>query len=388
MTDETGSHPPLPDPTSASGLTGTAGPTDAATSTPGRPLTPEERAQVDEIRRAVDVTDSQAVVQYGLQAQGKLATFADTLLQDVRMKDAEAGRRALSELLERIRELDVDSLAKGSSGSRVPLIGKFLDGLKRFDARYQKLSGVIERLLTGLERTRIGLLRDITVLDKMYDLNVEYLQQLDLYIAAGDEIREDLETRALPAMEVEARTSQDPMVAQQLAEFRQAAARFERRLHDLRLTRAIAIQTAPQIRLIQGNDQSLVEKIQSSVTNTVPLWKNQIVIALSLYRQQQALALQKDVTDATNELLMRNAEMLRTGSARVAREAERGIVDLETLRKVNDDLVATLEETIKIQDEGHAQRIAAEVELLKLQSELKQKLIGLTGPEGRAALPS
>jgi uncharacterized protein YaaN involved in tellurite resistance len=180
-------------------------------------------------------------------------------------------------------------------------------------------------------------------------------------------------------MEVEARASQDPLVAQQLAEFRQAVMRFERRLHDLKLTRMIAIQTAPQIRLIQGNDQSLVEKIQSSIANTIPLWKNQIVIALSLYRQQQALELQKSISDATNELLVRNAEMLRTGSTSVAREAERGIVDLETLRKVNDELIATLEETIKIQDEGHAARIQTEAELIKLQAELKRRLVDLKG---------
>ena len=180
-------------------------------------------------------------------------------------------------------------------------------------------------------------------------------------------------------MEVGAKASQDPIVAQQLADFRQAVLRFERRLHDLKLTRTIAIQSAPQIRLIEANDQGLVEKIQTSVTNTIPLWKNQIIIALSLYRQQQALALQKAVTDTTNELLAKNAEMLRTGSAEVARETERGIVDIETLRKVNDDLIATLEETIRIQDEGHARRVQAEVELLRLQSELRKKLVDLAG---------
>ena len=210
-------------------------------------------------------------------------------------------------------------------------------------------------------------------------LNLEYLRQLDLHIAAGDETLEELNTRRLPAMEVGAKASQDPIVAQQLADFRQAVLRFERRLHDLKLTRTIAIQTAPQIRLIEANNQGLVEKIQTSVTNTIPLWKNQIIIALSLYRQQQALALQKAVSDTTNELLAKNAEMLRTGSAEVARETERGIVDIETLRKVNDDLIATLEETIRIQDEGHARRVQSEVELLRLQSELRKKLVDLAG---------
>jgi uncharacterized protein YaaN involved in tellurite resistance len=253
-----------------------------------------------------------------------------------------------------------------------------MDGFKRFEARYEKLSSSIERLITGLERTRMGLLKDLTVLDKMYELNLEYLRQLDLYIAAGDETLVELSTKRLPAMQIEARASQDPLVAQQLADFRQAVLRFERRLHDLNLTRTITIQTAPQMRRIEANDQGLGEKIQTSVTNTIPLWKNQIIIALSLYRQQQALALQKAVTDTTNELLAKNAEMLRTGSADTAREIERGIVDIETLRKVNDDLIATLEETIHIQDEGHTRRVQAEVELLRLQGELRKKLVELS----------
>ena len=178
---------------------------------------------------------------------------------------------------------------------------------------------------------------------------------------------------------MEARTTNDALAAQRLADLRQTVTRFERRLHDLKLTRMITIQTAPQVRLIQGNDQNLVEKIQSSITTTVPLWKNQIVIALSLYRQQQALALQRSVTDTANELLVKNAELLRTGSADVARETERGIVDVESLQKVNDELIATLEETIRIQEEGHARRLQAEGELLRLQSDLRQKLVEIRG---------
>jgi uncharacterized protein YaaN involved in tellurite resistance len=217
------------------------------------------------------------------------------------------------------------------------------------------------------------------VLDKMYELNLDHLRQLDLYIAAGEELLHELQTTRVPALEAEVRSTNDPLAAQRLADLRQSVARFERRVHDLRLTRMIAIQTAPQIRLIQGNDQNLVEKIQSSITTTVPLWKNQIVIALSLYRQQQALQLQKAVTDTANELLVKNAELLRTGSAEVARETERGIVDVETLQKVNDELIATLEETIRIQEEGHARRLQAEGELGRMQEDLKRKLIELRG---------
>ena len=344
-----------------------------------RELTPEDRARIDKIKETVDVTDPNMAVQYGLPAQSKIAAFADSLLADLRTKDADAAGYAMTELLAKVKELDVDGLTKGSQGSRVPLVGRFVDRVKRFDARYQKLSVTVDKLLTSLERARMGLLKDVTVLDKMFELNLDHLRQLDLYIAAGEEILEELETTRVPALQAEAQTTRDPLAAQRLADLRQAVSRFERRLHDLKLTRMIAIQTAPQIRLIQGNDQNLVEKIQSSITTTVPLWKNQIVIALSLYRQQQALTLQRAVTDTANELLLKNAELLRTGSADVARETERGIVDVETLQKVNDELVATLEETIRIQEEGHTRRIQAETDLLRLQSDLKQKLIELRG---------
>jgi uncharacterized protein YaaN involved in tellurite resistance len=367
---------------------GGAGPSTGLVTTGDRPgaegapkplLTPEDRARVDKIKETVDIRDPNMVVQYGLPAQNKIAAFADSLLADLKTKDADEAGQAMTELLARVRELDVDGLTKGSQGSRIPLIGRFVDRIKRFDARYQKLSVTVDRLLTALERARMGLLKDVTVLEKMYELNLDHLRQLDLFIAAGEEILADLETTTIPGLQVAAQTSNDPMAAQKLTDVKQAVARFERRLHDLKLTRMVTIQTAPQIRLIQGNDQNLVEKIQSSITTTVPLWKNQVVIALSLYRQQQALTLQRAVTDTANELLLKNAELLRTGSAEVARETERGIIDIETLQKVNDELVSTLEETIRIQEEGHSRRIQAEGELLRLQSDLKQKLIELRG---------
>lgn len=340
-------------------------------------LSDQDKTQVEQIKQAIDVTDPQMAIQYGLPAQDKISTFADSLLGDIRTKDTGEAGEALAELLAKVKELDVESLSGGSSWSRVPIVGRFVDSFNRFVARYQKLATNVEQLTVALERARMGLLKDVTVLDKMYELNLDYLHQLDVYIAAGDQILEELQTKQLPALEVEARTSQDPLVAQKLTDFRNAVARFERRLHDLKLTRVIAIQTAPQIRLIQGNDQNLVEKIQSSILNTIPLWKNQIIIAISLYRQQKALELQKEVTDTANELLAKNAELLKTGSAKVARETERGIVDLETLKKVNDDLIATLEETVRIQREAHVKRQAAEVEIAKMQTDLKQRLIDL-----------
>jgi uncharacterized protein YaaN involved in tellurite resistance len=342
------------------------------------PLSPADLAKAAEIARGVDVGDSTAVISYGLPAQSRIAAFADSLLGDVRNKDAGAGGVALNDLLKKVRELDVDALSP-SGKSRIPIVGRFGNVFNRFAAKYQKVAGSIDRIVDALERSRMGLLKDITVLDKMYDLNLEYLKQLDVYIAAGEQVLEELNTARLPELEVEARTSTDPMAAQRLADFQQAVTRFERRLHDLRLTRTIAVQTAPQIRLIQGSDHDLVEKIQSSILTTVPLWKNQIVIAISLYRQQKALALQHEVADTTNELLAKNAELLREGQAKVGREVERGVVDVETLRKVNTELIATLEETIRIQDEGRQRRLQAEGEIVQLQGELRQKLIELRG---------
>ncbi len=355
----------------------TAGATSAAAPVAG-PLTAADKAHIAEIVGGVDVTDSTSVISYGLPAQSRIATFADSLLGDVRNKDAGAGGEALNELLKKVRELDVDALSP-SGKTRLPIVGRFGNAFNRFAGKYQKVAGSIDRIVDALERSRMGLLKDITVLDKMFELNLEYLKQLDVYIAAGEQVLEELNTKRLPELDVEARTSGDPMAAQRLADFQQAVTRFERRLYDLKLTRTIAVQTAPQIRLIQGSDHDLVEKIQSSILTTVPLWKNQIVIAISLYRQQKALELQQQVTKTTNELLAKNAELLREGQAKVGREVERGVVDVETLRKVNSDLIATLEETIRIQDEGRQKRLQAESEIVQLQGELRHKLIELRG---------
>jgi uncharacterized protein YaaN involved in tellurite resistance len=341
------------------------------------PLTPADLQRVAELSRQVDVSDTQAVLSYGLPAQSRIANFADSLLGDVRTKDAGTGGEALQDLLKKVREIDVDALSAGSGKARIPILGRFANTFERFSARYQKVATSLDRIIDALERSRMALLKDMTVLDKMYELNLDYLKQLDVYIAAGEQALQELHAVKIPALETEVAASGDVMAAQRLADLQQAATRFERRIHDLRLTRMIAIQTAPQIRLIQGNDQNLVEKIQSSILTTIPLWKNQIVIAISLYRQQKAVELQKQVTDTTNELLAKNAELLREGSAKVGREVERGVVDVETLQKVNADLIATLEETIQIQEEGRARRVQAEGEIGRLQVELKQKLLEL-----------
>jgi len=383
MTDDTRRQAP----DDALALSTRQGERPAASASPADQLGQIDPRRVAELKALVDVTDAQAVLGYGLPAQSRIANFADSLLGDVRNKDAGAGGEALTGLLDKVRELDIDALGAGAGKTRIPILGRFSNTFERFAARYQKVATSIDRIVDALERSRMALLKDMTVLDKMFELNLEYIQQLDVYIAAGEQVVEELHTVKLPALEAEVAATSDVMAAQRLSDLRQATGRFERRIHDLKLTRMIAIQTAPQIRLIQGNDQNLVEKIQTSILTTIPLWKNQIVIAISLYRQQNAVELQKQVSDTTNELLAKNAELLRVGSAKVGREVERGVVDVETLRKVNADLVATLEETIRIQEDGRIRRIEVEGEIGRLQTELRQKLLELRAGSPQLGAP-
>ena len=249
--------------------------TDTAAATAGDqpaagPLSPADLQRVAELSRQVDVSDAQAVLAYGLPAQSRIANFADSLLGDVRNKDAGSGGEALQDLLKKVREIDVDALSAGSGKARIPILGRFANTFERFSARYQKVATSLERIIDALERSRMGLLKDMTVLDKMYELNLDYLKQLDVYIAAGERALQELHTAKIPALEAEVAAGGDVMTAQRLADLQQAATRFERRIHDLKLTRMIAIQAAPQIRLIQSNDQNLVEKIQSSILDDHP----------------------------------------------------------------------------------------------------------------------
>ncbi|NMA64976.1 MAG: toxic anion resistance protein, partial [Clostridiaceae bacterium] len=241
--------------------------------------------------------------------------------------------------------------------------------------RYDKISVQIEKIIDQLDRAKLQLIRDITTLDTMYQKNLEYLHQLDMFIMAGSLKLKELNDKVLPQLKEKATRTGDAMDAQKVKDMAELISRFEKKIHDLKLSRMIAIQSAPQIRLIQNNDQTLVEKIQSSIMNTIPLWKNQIAIAITMLRQQSALKLQRDVTNTTNELLSRNSEMLKTSSIEIARENERGIVDIETLKKVNQDLIETLEETLTIQQEGRQRRLQAETELRTMEDELKRKLL-------------
>ena len=344
-------------------------------------LDPEERKRVDEIKQAVDVTDSQMVIQYGLPAQNKLSTFADSLLSrrpHARTPATPARRSPTCSC--KVRELDVDGLASRLAGLAHPSGGHASSTpSSASSARYQKLSSNIERLhRPALERTRMGLLKDLTVLDKMYELNLEYLRQLDLYIAAGDEILEELQTKQLPAMEVEARASQDPLVAQQLTDFRQAVLRFERRLHDLKLTRMIAIQTAPQIRLIQRQrPEPGGEDPDARSPTPSPCGRTRSSSPSASTGSSRPWPCRRRSPTPPTSCSRRTPSCSGRGRPRWPARSSAASSTSRRCKKVNDDLIATLEETIRIQEEGHTKRLAAEGELTRMQGELKQRLIDL-----------
>lgn len=337
-------------------------------------FSPEDQEKAKNISKEIDITDSQSIIQYGVSAQKDIADFSDSILEQVRAKDSGYVGEALTELVLKVKEINVDSLSEGNFISKIPLIGGIFDSFQKFITRYNKLSVQIEKIVDELDKSQMTLLKDITLLDNLYEKNTDYLQNLDIFIAAGDLKIKEMREKTLPEMKKKADESNDPVDAQKMNDFSQFVNRFEKKIHDLKLSRMLAIQTSPQIRLIQNNDQLLVEKIQSSILNTIPLWKNQIVIAISIFKQKKALQLQKEVTDTTNDLLQKNSEMLKQSSIDVAKESERGIIELETLKKVNNDLVTTIEETLKIQEEGRNKRALAEKELVTMETELKNKL--------------
>jgi uncharacterized protein YaaN involved in tellurite resistance len=337
-------------------------------------LRPEVKEKAQQIATAVDIRDSQSIIQYGIGAQSNISDFSESILSQVKTKDAGYIGETLVSLGQSVKELKVDKLGAGGFFASLPFVGRLVHSVKNFITRYEKVSTQIDRIVEELEKARMQLLKDIAMLDTLYEKNHAYLSELDVYIAAGQLKLNLVYEQELPEFEKDAAASADPADAQRLHDYKQMIHRFEKKLHDLKLSRTISIQTAPQIRLIQNNDQLLVEKIQSSILNTIPLWKNQVVIAISIFRQNKALELQKNITKTTNDLLIKNSEMLKQGSIETARENERGIVEIETLKKVNNDLIATIEETLSIQKEGKSQRAQAEGELLKIENELKTKL--------------
>ena len=337
-------------------------------------LTPEERAKAEEIKNGIDLMDSQTAILYGVGAQRNLAEFSDNILANVRNKDTGYVGDLMGELVEKVRDVGVDE-AEGGVLDKRSFLRSAARAVRKLLARYEKIEVQIDRIQRDLEEARMQMLKDIAMFDGLYEKNLEYFRGLQVYIVAGEEKLRETREETLPRLRAEAQAKGDPMSAQVVRDFEDTVDRFEKKLHDLKLSKAIAIQTAPQIRLIQNNDKLLVDKIQTAILSTIPLWKGQIVIALGLARQQSALQMQRSVTDTTNELLQKNAELLKQNSLDVARESERGIVDLETLKKVNDDLISTIEETIQIQREGRAARQSAEAELAGIEQKLKDALL-------------
>ena len=336
-------------------------------------LTPEERKKVDDIKESINLMDSTLPLSYGSTAQKDIADFSDSILASVRTKDSGAVGELLNDLVTRVRGFEPAD-EKGFL-RKLPVIGALVNKTENLMEGYTKLSTQVDRIQSSLEKSKMSMLKDVAMFDGLYEKNLAYFKALQLYIQAGEEKLQEMKTVTLPKLRQQAAASNDPMAVQVVNDFENSVERFEKKVHDLKISKTIAIQTAPQIRLIQNNDKVLIGRVQTAIYNTIPLWKNQMVIALGLQRQQQVLGMQRAVNDTTNELLKRNAALLKQNTIETAKENERSIVDIETVQKVNDDLITTIEETMRIQQEGRAKRQAAEQELVQIEERLKQALL-------------
>jgi uncharacterized protein YaaN involved in tellurite resistance len=336
-------------------------------------LTEAERKAVADFAEKIDITDSNQVLQYGAAAQKNIADFSGAALENVRTKDLGEVGSALSELVVELKGFN-NSMEKGGLAGFFRRKRNQIAALK---AQYEKAEVNVEKIVEALEKHQVALMKDIAMFDQMYELNEKYFKELTMYILAGKRKLEAVRTGQLEQLRAKAKESGAQEDAQAYNDLVNLCDRFEKKLHDLELTRMISIQMGPQTRLLQNNDALMVEKIQSSLVNTIPLWKSQMVLALGLERSRQATAAQREVTNMTNELLRKNAETLRTGTVETAREAERSVVDIETLRHTNEQLIATLDEVMQIQRDGAAKRKEAEEELGRIEGELKAKLMEL-----------
>ena len=339
-------------------------------------LSPAEQAAVKEFSEKIDVLNTEQVMNYGSAAQKNITEFSDAALKTVRTKDLGEVGEQLGNLVVELKGFNYEpEEKKGFLG----LFRKTQQNIAALKAQYDKAEVNVDKIVEALENHEITLMKDISMMDKMYERNQEYMKELTMYIIAGKLKIQNLREVELPKMQEKARESGLPEDAQAANDFANMIGRFEKKIHDLELTRTISVQMSPQIRMVQNNDTLMAEKIHSSIVNTIPLWKNQMVMALSLYHSEQAMKAQREVTDVTNELLKKNAQTLHQGSVAIAKESERGIVDLETLKKTNDELIKTLEEVTQIQNDGRARRAAAEEELGRIEGELKQKLLEMKG---------
>ena len=334
-------------------------------------LTPAEQQMVNEFAAKIDIENTNQILQYGAGTQKKMADFSDTALENVKMQDLGEIGDLITNVVGELRDFD----AQDDGGRFFGFFKKQSSKIENLKNKYDKAEVSIEKITDSLQQHQVRLLKDSAMLDKMYEQNLNYFKELTMYILAGKKKLEETRNGKLAALKNKAMMSELPEDAQAARDLDEKCNRFEKKLHDLELTRTIAMQTAPQIRLIQNNDTVMVEKIQTTIVNTIPLWKSQMVLALGIAHSAEAAQAQRQVTDITNELLRKNAEMLHTATVETAKESERGIVDLETLQKTNADLIQTLDDVMRIQMEGRQKRQAAESEMRRMEDELKRKLL-------------
>lgn len=337
-------------------------------------LTEEERKTVDEFAKQIDLTNSAMVLQYGAGTQKKMADFSEAALENVKSKDLGEVGELLSGVVKELRDFDEEE-EKGFFGFFKKAPGR----IESMKAKYAKAEANVNEIVKVLEKHQVQLMKDTALLDKMYELNLTYFKELSMYILAGKKKLQEVRSTRLAELTDRAQASGLPEDAQAAKDLDSMCERFEKKIHDLELTRMISIQTAPQIRLVQNNDTLMVEKIQSTIVNTIPLWKSQMVLALGVEHSTQAAEAQRKVTDMTNELLRKNAEKLKMATVETAKESERGIVDMETLKATNESLISTLDEVMNIQREGRQKRREAEAELQNMEQELKNKLLEIRG---------
>lgn len=338
-------------------------------------IPPENREKAFQLAQQIDPKNHQAIITYGTQAQSKLMTFSNSMIEHVKKEDIGEVGEILSDLMKKFNEVNPDELKPEKRSMFSRMFGKIQNSLQEVLSKYQKTGAQIDRISVKLERSKNTLMSDVVFLEKLYEHNKEYFHALNVYIAAGELKLDELNQSTIPKLKQKAEQTQDQMTFQEVNDMMQFADRLDKRIYDLKLSREITVQSAPQIRLIQNTNQALIEKIQSSIMTAIPLWKNQVAIALTLIRQRNAVEAQKQVSKTTNELLLKNAEMLKTNTIETAKENERGLVDIETLKKTQENLIQTLEETIRIQQEGRVKRRQAEHELAQMEDELKQKLL-------------
>ncbi len=341
-------------------------------------LSQAEKDAIDEFNKKIDVNDSTQVIQYGAKAQAKISKFSDSVLDGVKTKSTGEVGELLAKLVGEIKSFDSDITSEQKGLSKI-----FHNAKKQLDiisARYSKISTNVDGIEKQLENHKLQMLKDIAIFDTMYEKNLEYFKEISLYIIAGDKKLEELRNVVLPELKKKAEETGDQLDVQKVQDMENTIHRFEKKIYDLKTTRLISIQMAPQIRLLQNNDAELVEKIQSSITNTIPLWKNQIVLALGINNAKRALESQRAVSNLTNDMLKKNSEILKQGSIDIAEESERAIVDIETLQQTNRDIIDTLDKVIEIHENGRVKRQEAEEQLQDMEKELKEKMLEIKMP--------